>query len=163
MPSCWPLVGRLIVGKSLLLRRVVPILGVPDALVPLDLPVGQINLNPGYTPDCLISIYISFSFLCRLHKMLDDYYISLHWYYSGRLLLFGFLLMFQVINLLDNMKEKFSLLLQKQMQSEPFSFNNFFVSDFVLQILVHNLSLSTSTTIQIFCSKFKQGWETSIV
>lgn len=44
-------VGRLIVGQSLRLRRVVPILGVPDALVPLDLPVGQINLLPGYMPD----------------------------------------------------------------------------------------------------------------
>jgi hypothetical protein len=43
--------GRLIAGKSLLLRRVVPILGVPDALVPLDLPVGQINLFPGYISD----------------------------------------------------------------------------------------------------------------
>ncbi|XWS25736.1 hypothetical protein CRYUN_Cryun27aG0093100 [Craigia yunnanensis] len=30
---------RLIVGQSLTLRRVVPILGVPDALVPLDLPI----------------------------------------------------------------------------------------------------------------------------
>jgi len=40
--------GRLIVGQSLTLRRVVPILGVPDALVPLDLPVNQINLFPGY-------------------------------------------------------------------------------------------------------------------
>lgn len=39
--------------------------------------------------------------------------------------------MFQVINLQDNMKEKFSLLLQKQMQSEPFCFNNFFVFDFL--------------------------------
>lgn len=39
--------GRLVVGQSLSLRRVVPILGVPDALVPLDLPVSQINLLPG--------------------------------------------------------------------------------------------------------------------
>lgn len=36
------------VGQSLNMRRVVPILGVPDALVPLDLPVSQINLLPGY-------------------------------------------------------------------------------------------------------------------
>ena len=42
---------RLIVGQSLLLRRVVPILGVPDALVPVDLPVSQINLFPGYLSD----------------------------------------------------------------------------------------------------------------
>ncbi|KAK8923438.1 hypothetical protein KSP39_PZI019694 [Platanthera zijinensis] len=38
---------RLVTGQSLTLRRVVPILGVPDALVPLDLPVCQINLLPG--------------------------------------------------------------------------------------------------------------------
>lgn len=44
-------IGRLIVGQSLLLRRVVPVLGVPDALVPLDLPVSQINLFPGYLSD----------------------------------------------------------------------------------------------------------------
>lgn len=42
--------GRLVVGQSLMLRRVVPILGVPDALVPLDLPVCQISLLPGYCP-----------------------------------------------------------------------------------------------------------------
>lgn len=42
--------GRLVVGQSLMLRRVVPILGVPDALVPLDLPVCQISLIPGYCP-----------------------------------------------------------------------------------------------------------------
>jgi hypothetical protein len=40
--------GRLVVGQSLMMRRVVPILGVPDALVPLDLPVSQISLSPGY-------------------------------------------------------------------------------------------------------------------
>ena len=38
---------RLVVGQSLTLRRVVPVLGVPDALVPLE-PVSQINLLPGY-------------------------------------------------------------------------------------------------------------------
>lgn len=71
-------VGRLIVGKSLLLRRVVPILGVPDALVPLDLPVGQINLFPGYTSYCLISIYICFSScaVCTRSSMIN--YFSLH-------------------------------------------------------------------------------------
>ncbi|RZC14811.1 hypothetical protein D0Y65_008644 [Glycine soja] len=47
---------RLIVGQSLLLRRVVPILGVPDALVPVDLPVSQINLFPGETTALWISI-----------------------------------------------------------------------------------------------------------
>lgn len=38
---------RLVAGQSLTLRRVVPVLGVPDALVPLE-PVSQINLLPGY-------------------------------------------------------------------------------------------------------------------
>ncbi|KAJ8450733.1 hypothetical protein Cgig2_021205 [Carnegiea gigantea] len=38
---------RLFVGQSLKIRRVVPILGVPDALVPLDLPCSRINLFPG--------------------------------------------------------------------------------------------------------------------
>lgn len=42
------ILGRLVVGQSLKLRRVVPILGVPDALVPVDLPVSQISLYPGY-------------------------------------------------------------------------------------------------------------------
>ncbi|KAH9692885.1 DUF4091 domain-containing protein [Citrus sinensis] len=44
---------RLVVGQSLMLRRVVPILGVPDALVPLDLPVCQISLLPGLSSQCL--------------------------------------------------------------------------------------------------------------
>lgn len=30
------------------MRRVVPVLGVPDALVPLDMPTCQLNLFPGY-------------------------------------------------------------------------------------------------------------------
>ncbi|XP_077233285.1 alpha-1,6-mannosyl-glycoprotein 2-beta-N-acetylglucosaminyltransferase isoform X2 [Tasmannia lanceolata] len=47
---------RLLVGQSLTLRRVVPILGVPDALVPLDLPVTQINLLPGETTAIWISV-----------------------------------------------------------------------------------------------------------
>ncbi|XP_062023059.1 uncharacterized protein LOC133739324 isoform X2 [Rosa rugosa] len=47
---------RLVVGRSLKLRRVVPILGVPDALVPLDLPVSQINLLPGETTAVWVSI-----------------------------------------------------------------------------------------------------------
>ncbi|KAL9449203.1 hypothetical protein AB3S75_011186 [Citrus x aurantiifolia] len=47
---------RLVVGQSLMLRRVVPILGVPDALVPLDLPVCQISLFPGETTAVWVSI-----------------------------------------------------------------------------------------------------------
>ncbi|PPD77197.1 hypothetical protein GOBAR_DD25881 [Gossypium barbadense] len=47
---------RLIVGQSLKLRRVVPILGVPDALVPLDLPISQISLQPGETTAVWVSI-----------------------------------------------------------------------------------------------------------
>ncbi|KAH9692889.1 DUF4091 domain-containing protein [Citrus sinensis] len=47
---------RLVVGQSLMLRRVVPILGVPDALVPLDLPVCQISLLPGETTAVWVSI-----------------------------------------------------------------------------------------------------------
>ncbi|RVX15106.1 hypothetical protein CK203_007887 [Vitis vinifera] len=49
---CSPSGDRLVVGESLKLRRVVSILGVPDALVPLDLPVSQISLLPGYIPCC---------------------------------------------------------------------------------------------------------------
>ncbi|XP_028551591.1 uncharacterized protein LOC110104675 isoform X4 [Dendrobium catenatum] len=48
--------SRLAVGQSLTLRRVVPILGVPDALVPLDLPVSQINLLPGETTAIWLSV-----------------------------------------------------------------------------------------------------------
>ncbi|XVF36134.1 hypothetical protein REPUB_Repub19eG0032300 [Reevesia pubescens] len=47
---------RLIVGQSLTLRRVVPILGVPDALVPLNLPISQISLQPGETSAVWVSI-----------------------------------------------------------------------------------------------------------
>lgn len=47
---------RLVVGQSLTMRRVVPILGVPDALVPLDLPVTQINLFPGETTAIWVSV-----------------------------------------------------------------------------------------------------------
>lgn len=65
--------------------------------------------------------------------------------------------MFQVLNLQDNMKEKSSLLQLKQMQSEPFSINNFVGSDFALQCLIHDLYFSTLTIVQISCSKFKQG------
>jgi hypothetical protein len=47
---------RLVVGQSLKLRRVVPVLGVPDALVPLDLPVSQLSLFPGETSVIWVSI-----------------------------------------------------------------------------------------------------------
>lgn len=47
---------RLFVGQSLKIRRVVPILGVPDALVPLDLPTSRINLFPGETTALWISV-----------------------------------------------------------------------------------------------------------
>ncbi|XP_022768925.1 uncharacterized protein LOC111312686 isoform X5 [Durio zibethinus] len=53
---CSPSGDRLIVGQSLTLRRVVPILGVPDALVPLDLPISQISLQPGETSAVWVSI-----------------------------------------------------------------------------------------------------------
>ncbi|XP_072971654.1 uncharacterized protein [Typha angustifolia] len=49
---------RLVVGQSVTLRRVVPILGVPDALVPLDLAVPQINLLPGETTSIWLSVYV---------------------------------------------------------------------------------------------------------
>jgi hypothetical protein len=39
--------NRLEVGRYLTLRRVVPILGVPDALVPVSLPSARISLLPG--------------------------------------------------------------------------------------------------------------------
>lgn len=47
---------RLVVGESLKVRRVVPILGVPDALVPLDVPVSQLTLFPGETMAVYVSI-----------------------------------------------------------------------------------------------------------
>ncbi|KAH7665459.1 hypothetical protein IHE45_13G035100 [Dioscorea alata] len=47
---------RLVVGQSLTLRRVVPVLGVPDALAPLDLPEARINLLPGETASVWASI-----------------------------------------------------------------------------------------------------------
>jgi hypothetical protein len=47
MLVCDVLHGRLVAGKSVTLRRVVSILGIPDALIPLDVPCSQINLLPG--------------------------------------------------------------------------------------------------------------------
>ncbi|KAI3738940.1 hypothetical protein L2E82_29234 [Cichorium intybus] len=47
---------RLVVGQSVTFRRVVPILGVPDALVPIDMPVSQINLLPGETSAVWVSV-----------------------------------------------------------------------------------------------------------
>ncbi|CAO2833996.1 unnamed protein product [Amaranthus hypochondriacus] len=49
---------RLVVSQSIKIRRVVPILGVPDALVPLDLPSSQIQLFPGETTALWVSIDI---------------------------------------------------------------------------------------------------------
>ncbi|XP_073119920.1 uncharacterized protein [Henckelia pumila] len=47
---------RLVAGESLTVRRVVPILGVPDALVPLEVPVFQLTLFPGETTAIWVSI-----------------------------------------------------------------------------------------------------------
>lgn len=35
------------IGKSITIRRVVPMLGIPDALVPLELSGGKVALHPG--------------------------------------------------------------------------------------------------------------------
>ncbi|XP_052201492.1 uncharacterized protein LOC127807569 isoform X2 [Diospyros lotus] len=50
---------RLVVGQSLTLRRVAPVLGVPDALVPLDMPVSRITLFPGETTSIWVSIDVA--------------------------------------------------------------------------------------------------------
>lgn len=47
---------RLEVGRYLTLRRVVPILGVPDALVPVSLPSARISLLPGETSALWVSV-----------------------------------------------------------------------------------------------------------
>ncbi|KAL6572680.1 hypothetical protein OROMI_013638 [Orobanche minor] len=47
---------RLVYGESLMVRRVVPILGVPDALVPLEVPMSQLTLFPGETVAIWFSI-----------------------------------------------------------------------------------------------------------
>ncbi|XP_051139479.1 uncharacterized protein LOC127257166 isoform X2 [Andrographis paniculata] len=47
---------RLVIGDSVKVRRVVPVLGVPDALVPLELPVSQLTLYPGETVAIWVSI-----------------------------------------------------------------------------------------------------------
>ncbi|KAG2663911.1 hypothetical protein I3843_16G056300 [Carya illinoinensis] len=49
---------RLVVGQELTMRRVVLVLGVPDALVPLDLPVSQLSLLPGETTAVWLSINV---------------------------------------------------------------------------------------------------------
>ncbi|KAG9150417.1 hypothetical protein Leryth_014580 [Lithospermum erythrorhizon] len=49
---------RLVVGESLTFRQVVPVLGVPDALVPLNTPVCQLNVFPGETTVIWISVDI---------------------------------------------------------------------------------------------------------
>uniref|UniRef100_A0A453B7S5 Uncharacterized protein n=1 Tax=Aegilops tauschii subsp. strangulata TaxID=200361 RepID=A0A453B7S5_AEGTS len=50
--------GRLVVGQSITLRHVVPILGVPDALVPIDPSSPQINLLPGETTAVWVSLNV---------------------------------------------------------------------------------------------------------
>lgn len=52
---CSPSGDRLNAGKEVTIRRVVPILGVPDALVPIDLP-SRIGLLPGET----CALWVSF-------------------------------------------------------------------------------------------------------
>eukprot|EP01018_Ginkgo_biloba_P016141 Gb_31693 [translate_table: standard] len=49
---------RLEVGISLTWRRVVPILGVPNALVPLSPPNAQINLLPGEISTLWVSVNV---------------------------------------------------------------------------------------------------------
>ncbi|RLM86705.1 uncharacterized protein C2845_PM04G30620 [Panicum miliaceum] len=49
---------RLVVGQSITLRRVVPILGVPDALVPIDPLSPQISLHPGETAAVWVSLNV---------------------------------------------------------------------------------------------------------
>lgn len=56
---------RLVVGQSITLRRVVPILGVPDALVPIDPLSPQISLQPGYTLDFSNFSWNYFSYICK--------------------------------------------------------------------------------------------------
>ncbi|KAL5704531.1 hypothetical protein ACHQM5_022943 [Ranunculus cassubicifolius] len=51
---------RLVAGQSLTLRRVVPMLGVPDALVPIELPGNHINLLPGETSALWVSVDVPF-------------------------------------------------------------------------------------------------------
>ncbi|CAL1384236.1 unnamed protein product [Linum trigynum] len=50
--------ARLVVGQSITMRKVVTVLGVPDALVPLDHPTSQISLVPGETSAVWISINV---------------------------------------------------------------------------------------------------------
>lgn len=49
---------RLVVGQSITLRRVVPILGVPDALVPIDPLSPQISIQPGETAAVWVSVNV---------------------------------------------------------------------------------------------------------
>ncbi|MCO5557068.1 hypothetical protein L7F22_010624 [Adiantum nelumboides] len=46
------------IGRSITICRVVPMLGVPDALVPLKLPGGRIALQPGETMSLWVSVYV---------------------------------------------------------------------------------------------------------
>ncbi|XP_051123591.1 uncharacterized protein LOC127246339 isoform X2 [Andrographis paniculata] len=47
---------RLMVGESVKVRQVVPILGVPDALVPLEVPLSTVALFPGETTAIWVSV-----------------------------------------------------------------------------------------------------------
>ncbi|KAG2637963.1 hypothetical protein PVAP13_2NG558400 [Panicum virgatum] len=49
---------RLVVDQSITLRRMVPILGVPDALVPIDPLSPQISLHPGETAAVWVSLNV---------------------------------------------------------------------------------------------------------
>ncbi|KMZ58057.1 hypothetical protein ZOSMA_7G00860 [Zostera marina] len=59
---------RMVVGKSLTLRQVLPVLGVPDALTPLDLPVSQINLLPGETSSVWLSVNVPIEQPCGQYE-----------------------------------------------------------------------------------------------
>lgn len=105
------IVCRLNVGQSLTLRRVVPILGVPDALVPVDLPVSQISLYPGYLSDWYFSTFFAPQSTGCNKWWMSCFFWLFFWYVitsSGRLLFFGYRLTFQVLNPQDSMRERLS-------------------------------------------------------
>lgn len=49
---------KLEVGKHVSIRRIVPMLGVPDALVPLELPASKVGLLPGETAALWITVNV---------------------------------------------------------------------------------------------------------
>lgn len=57
----------------------VPILGVPDALVPIDLPVSQISLFPGY----LYYLYINIIFLIPGAQMVENLLLLTFFFWGG--------------------------------------------------------------------------------